>query len=101
MNENIIFLNNYLEKELIILDESKTKNEIINEMKVNSKNILCEGEELKEGDFALINNKIDYIYIVKPNDTLESISNRFGVGIEEIKRKNNIKIIFNGQQLYI
>lgn len=99
--EGMIFLENYLEKELFMVEDDQSKNDFAKKINVNANNIVSDNEQLEKGDIVLVNYKKSFIYIVKPIDTLESISKKFGKSVEEIKRKNNIRAIFIGQQLDI
>lgn len=53
---------------------------------------------IKIGDVLI---KKDMAYIVKPLDTLETISKKLNVSVEYIKSKNNIKNLYVGQKLEI
>ncbi len=51
--------------------------------------------EVSAGDILLIEREKN-IYMVKPTDTIENLSNRFGFSSEYILEKNNIPYIFCG-----
>jgi len=53
---------------------------------------------LSQGDYIEISNK--NIYVVKPLDTISSISRKVGVSEQMLIQKNNIRQIFIGQILY-
>lgn len=95
------FLENYLEKELIIAEDEISKEEFCGCLQTNTSYALTENNKLRQGEYILIKNKIPTIYIVKPEDNLESISRKFNKPISEILRKNNARAIFIGQQLFI
>lgn len=97
----MIFLENYLEKEIIVVDCNAPKNEICKNLGVSANSVFSENNLLRVGEFLLINNKCSKIYVVKLGDTIESISEKFSKPVNEIMKKNNIKTIFIGQQLYI
>ncbi len=54
--------------------------------------------KIKIGDILIKQNKV---YVVKPLDTLESISKKLNISVEYIKSKNNIKNLYVGQKLEI
>ena len=55
------------------------------------------------GDRIIYNQPSGVKYYVKPLETLEEISNKFGVGVEEIMLSNKLNThkLFVGQVLYI
>ncbi|MBQ9793240.1 MAG: LysM peptidoglycan-binding domain-containing protein [Clostridia bacterium] len=88
MEKNSIeFLKNYFEVEIVSQEG--------NEEFYFDKNFF------REGKYIVINNKKTIVYIVKPNDNLESICKKYNKTEEEILLKNNINNIFIGQQLLI
>lgn len=58
-------------------------------------------EEVKEGDILWIRRRNSAIHIVKPLETFESISIKYGVTVEHIKKLNNIQNLFIGQRLIL
>lgn len=77
----------------ISVDELKKLNNL-------SSNLLSVGQTLKVTGIPETNNEV---YIVKNGDTLYSISSRFGVSVDELRRYNNLSnnILSVGQQLFI
>lgn len=70
----------------------------------NSPNLLRQVNKISNvevGDILLIPQKNKATYVVKPLDTFESLSNKFGVSIESIKSNNNTNKLFIGQTLII
>lgn len=63
--------------------------------------INAQSEELKEGDILWIRRRNSAIHIVKPLETFETISAKYNVTIEHIKKLNNIENLFIGQRLII
>ena len=63
--------------------------------------VVFNDRELKIGDRLLFCVKSGIVHIVKPLETIKTISSKYGVSIEEILQKNNTKTVFIGQQLYI
>ena len=76
----------------ITVDELKKLNNL-------KSNLLTVGQKLNVG----ISNVNNNTYIVKSNDTLYSIANRFGITVGELKETNNLtsNIISVGQKLII
>ena len=58
-------------------------------------------EELEVGDMFIVSSQEKYI--VKPLDTIDKIANKFGVSIEYLINKNNLKTtkVFVGQVLIV
>ena len=52
-------------------------------------------KDVSAGDIILI-EKVDNVYLVKPLDTLESLSKRFNLSKQEILDKNNLEYIYCG-----
>ncbi len=98
---SIIFLDKYIKNEIVVCNSNCTKQEFCSEYEISPNAIKCCNAELRKGEYVLINNNPDIIYVVLPTDTLESIANKFNTSIEKIKQKNNINAIFIGQQLLI
>ena len=63
-------------------------------------NITFDENDIKLGDCFLTKPQ-ELFYVVKPNDTIESISNKFCVCIEDIKNLNNCEKVFYGQKVRI
>lgn len=59
--------------------------------------------EWEVGDKILFKNQSGRQYVARPLDTLQKIANKFGVSVESIVVKNNLKTnkIFIGQKLII
>lgn len=76
----------------IPVDEIKRLNNL-------TSNILTIGQKL----YFTENNSNETIYIVETNDTLYSISRKFNISVEEIKKLNNLDSnnIYKGQELII
>lgn len=93
---NITFLKNYFDKEIVLYND---ENEL--EKKFTEDSIITESLELKSGDYVLVSNQKYVIHIVKPGETLQSISAKYSVEEEYIKKLNKLEKIFIGQQLFI
>lgn len=63
--------------------------------------VVSNNDDFKKGDRVIIINKKLRVHIVKPTETIKSISLKYGVLEEQILAQNNIKNIFVGQQLLI
>ena len=91
MEKNCIkFLKNYFEVEIISWEEN-------NDFYYNKLN----KNFFKEGKYIVINNKKTIVHIVKPGESLASISKKYNKTEEEILLKNDTANIFIGQQLLI
>lgn len=93
-----------------IIEEPKEIIEVINNPVEEPVNIRCIEEEPKEiieenSIFANIDNQNNYVnyrvYIVRENDTLESIMNDYQVTKEEIEQYNDISSIKIGDKIII
>ena len=63
---------------------------------------LNDKKKIEVGDYILLPQSYKHIYIVKPNDTLESICLKFNTTPNHIKKLNGVsEFIFIGQQLFI
>ena len=87
---SVMFIEN--ENDVNFVKDFLTKN------KTNYDNAYGDISKIKIGDILIKQNQF---YIVKPLDTLESISKKFNVTIEHIKSKNDIKNLYIGQKLEI
>ena len=67
----------------------------------NDNDINSASEEVKDGDILWIRRRNSAIHIVKPLDAFESISIKYGVSIDHIKKLNNIQNLFIGQRLIL
>ena len=83
----IEYLKDYLNYEIYIID---------NGIKENVQNIV-----IQEGKYSIIKNKKELIHIVKPNESLKMIADKYNKTEEEIYEKNKVRTIFIGQQLLI
>ena len=63
--------------------------------------VVSNNDDFKKGDRVIIINKKLRVHIVKPTETIKSISLKYGVLEEQILAQNNTKNIFIGQQLLI
>ena len=91
MEKNCIkFLKNYFEVEIISWEEN-------NDFYYNKLN----KNFFKEGKYIVINNKKTIVHIVKPGESLTSISKKYNKTEEDILLKNDTANIFIGQQLLI
>ena len=77
----------------ISVDELKRLNNL-------SSNLLSVGQTLRVSGIPETNNDV---YIVRSGDTLYGIASRFGVGVDELRRYNNLSgnLLSVGQQLFI
>ena len=102
MNEKVVFLKDFLVKELYIIEDDCNFSDFIKENNLKNNLIVSESENLKKGDYVFIKNNKYKIHIVKPNESLMDIAFLHNTTVEEITRKNkNITEIFVGQQLLI
>ena len=58
-------------------------------------------KELTEGDVLFLRRSGGKFYTVKPEDTLESVAEKFGVSPENILEKNKIPYGFAGETIII
>jgi len=101
MINNIKFLNNYFDKELIILSKNNDIKSFLLQNELSINDILFEenvGNKEKNIFFICKKNKI---HIVKPGETIESICLKYNKNKEELIKSNNLKTIFIGQQINI
>lgn len=99
--EGIVYLDNYLNKQIVICYEDCTKEDFCYKHCVSTNCLNSNQENFRVGEYVLINNKPTKVHIVKPKDTLQSIAIKYDVSVEKIKEKNKINAIFIGQQLFI
>ncbi len=91
----------------IMNEEEDIKEEINNEININSEenNIESNMEENINNITNLINNEENYytykVYIVRENDTIESICNKYNVSINDLKEYNNLDNIELGDKIVI
>lgn len=100
-NNVIIFLNDYLEKNVVVFNETFTINELSKKVNIPIDEILCENKNIRKGDIVILPNKKYKCYVVKPADTIMLIAQKFNVSEKHIVVTNNLKQIFVGQQLLI
>lgn len=101
MINNIKFLNNYFDKELIVLSKNNNINSFLLENKLLSNNILIEEDlDNREKNIFFICKK-NKIHIVKPGETIKSICLKYNINEDELIKSNNLKTIFIGQQINI
>ncbi len=91
----------------IMNEEEDIKEEINNEININSEenNIESNMEENINNITNLIHNEENYytykVYIVRENDTIESICNKYNVSINDLKEYNNLDNIELGDKIVI
>lgn len=64
-------------------------------------NDLSVNDKVEEGQIIWIRRRNTAIHIVKPLETLGSISKKYGVSVEHIQKLNNITTVFIGQKILI
>lgn len=101
MENNIKFLKNFFEKELVILSENSNINTFLLENDLSLSDVLIEEDLNNKSKNIFIINKKNKIHIVKPGETINSISLKYNKSEEEIIKNNNVNKIFVGQQLKI
>ena len=102
MENNIKFLEDFFDKELVVLSKDNNIESFLFKNNLSNKDLLIERNfDEKRHVKIFIVSKRDKIHIVKPGETLSSISNKYNVSIDIISKKNNISKIFIGQQLKI
>lgn len=72
----------------------------VSPMEILTKNKISE-HNIQLGTVLVIDKVDGQRYIVKPFDSLESISEKFNKSVEDIKNFNNIKQVFLGEVIYI
>ncbi len=65
------------------------------------KNQFGADDNLKVGDWFKTSAKSGNVYVVKPLDTFDSVSKKFNVDKQELKKIANTKQLFVGQKLTI
>lgn len=100
MKDNVEFLNNFLFKELLIVEEPSTMQNFINN---NFQNfvLVCENKSFAVGDYVIFKRNCQKFHIVKPNETINLIAQKYNISEQEIINKNSTTKIFIGQQLKI
>lgn len=58
-------------------------------------------KEIEEGDILFIRKSEGKLYTVKPEDSVLSIADQFGVSETELLEKNNIPYVFAGEIIEI
>lgn len=101
INTDILFLENYLEKQIYIVNQSINVKNFSYCTNVPLDEIICENTNIRKGDIVLVSNKSYTKHVVKPTETIKDIALKFNVTEEYIKELNKINKIFIGQQLLI
>ena len=91
---------------IIDLDERKVENNSISNIKQEEKNDITEEEKVKiNGIFDILSDGETYatyrIYIVRENDTIESIIQKYGVNKNMLENYNDLKEIKIGDKIII
>lgn len=101
MLNQIEYLKNYYDKQILKIEKNTNLKSFLEKEKKLKQSSVYESEELKIGDYILVNNTNYKIHIVKPNETLQSIANKYNIEADYIRKINKINRIFIGQQLLI
>ncbi len=99
--ENIKKINNFLEFEVVCITKEQDIDKFAKQNNLNENQIVFENKKLSKGEYVVLNDINKILHIVRPLETIESISKKYNVSSEYIKQKNKISKIFIGQQLYI
>lgn len=96
----VSFLPKYLPHYVLKVNKDviKSKSEYVYSSYVEFQKI---NKNIKIGDYIIVKNKDNVIYVVKPLDNFEKIAKEFGVTVSYIREKNKIEKLFIGQQLII
>lgn len=91
-------------EDLYKVEKGDTLWSIAKKYKISERQLEIENstKKIEVGDYIILPQSYSKIYVVKPNDTLESICEKFNTNIEHLRKLNNISnYVFIGQQIFI
>lgn len=92
---------NVLSHQVLKVEENLNINNFVNIKNIFQNDCYFDESNLQKGQYVVYKPKNYKIHIVRPNQTLEDISNIYNISTAEILKRNNIQVIFTGLQLKI
>lgn len=94
-------MENYLERQIRIVKRKQTIREFAFEESKDIDGFIYDSENLRVGDIILEDFRKRKLYIVKPNDTIKTICQKFSLTEKDFFQKNKTERVFVGMRVEV